>query len=328
MTTPVLTVTLNPAIDVFGAAEQVRPTHKVRLTKASYEPGGGGINVARVITALGGAAEALFLAGGEMGQFLGRLIREEGVAQRPVPIAGQTRVALMVRDDATGLEYRFLPEGPEVAPADIDRCAAAVAATSSGIVVASGSLPRGAPLDSFARLARAAARNGLPFVLDTSGDALGAALEGGGIELLKPSREELEGFAQTSLDEAGLERTARALVEQSKVRMVAVTLGAGGAMLVTGGKVLRQPAIAVPVLSAVGAGDSFLGAMVWAMGERWPLEDAFRLAMAAGAAATSNKGTTLCRKEDVFRLYGEPAPTASEAGSRKVEALRPQGDDA
>ena len=79
MTAPVLTITLNPTIDVFGAAAAVRPTHKVRLKNASYEPGGGGINVARVITALGGTAEALFLAGGEMGAFLGRLIAEEGV---------------------------------------------------------------------------------------------------------------------------------------------------------------------------------------------------------------------------------------------------------
>lgn len=303
MTTPILTITLNPTIDVFGAAKAVKPTHKVRLSNATYEPGGGGINVARVITALGGTAEAAFLAGGEMGKFLERLVREEGIRQHAVAITGQTRVALMVRDDSTGLEYRFLPEGPEVTAADIERCAAAISAKRSGIVVASGSLPRGAPVDSYARLARAAARNTLPFVLDTSGEALRAALEEGGILLVKPSRDELESLAGGSLDEAGLEAAARALAVAGKVQMVAVTLGADGAMLVSAGEVLRQPAIAVPVLSAVGAGDSFLGAMTWALSERWPRADAFRLAMAAGAAATSNPGTTLCRKEDVFRLY-------------------------
>lgn len=305
MATPVLTVTLNPAIDVFGAAEKVRPTHKVRLSKASYEPGGGGINVARVITTLGGAPEALFLAGGEMGAFLGRLIAEEGITQRPIAIGGQTRVALMVRDDSTGLEYRFLPEGPEVTAADIERCAAEISARRQGYVVASGSLPPGAPRDSFARLARAAAKNDLPFILDTSGEALAAALDEGGILLLKPSREELENHAGQSLDERGLEEAALALVAASKVRLVAVTLGGEGAMLVSAAGVIRRPAMPVPVLSAVGAGDSFLGAMVWAMGERWPLEEAFRLAMAAGAAATSNPGTTLCRKDDVFRLFRE-----------------------
>jgi 6-phosphofructokinase 2 len=312
MTTPVLTITLNPAIDVFGAAKAVRPTHKVRLSNATYEPGGGGINVARVITTLGGEAEAMFLAGGEMGAFLGRLIREEGITQVPLAIAGQTRVALMVHDDSTGLEYRFLPEGPEIAEADIARCAEAVASRREGYVVASGSLPRGAPDDSFARLAAAARRNALPFVLDTSGKALAAALEAGSILLIKPSRDELEAHAGHGLDDKGVVEAARALVGARKAEMVAVTLGADGAILVTGERVLRLPAIAVPVRSAVGAGDSFLGAMVWAMTRGWPLEEAFRLGMAAGAAATSNPGTTLCRKQDVFRLFAE---AGGQAGS-------------
>jgi 6-phosphofructokinase 2 len=316
MAPPVLTITLNPTIDVFGAAAAVRPTHKVRLTKASYEPGGGGINVARVITALGGAADALFLAGGEMGAFLTRLVAEEGITQHPISIDGQTRVALMVRDDATGLEYRFLPEGPEVTTAGIDRCAEALARRTDGIIVASGSLPRGAPADSYAKLARVAKRNGLPFVLDTSGAALKPALAEGGLELLKPSREELEHHAGQALDAKGLEETAMDLVRRGKVRRVAVTLGADGAMLVSAEGVLRQPAIPVPVLSAVGAGDSFLGAMVWALGEGWKMEDAFHLAMAAGAAATSNQGATLCKKEDVMRLYGIPVrpPTPAPPG--------------
>jgi 6-phosphofructokinase 2 len=319
MTAPVLTITLNPTIDVFGAAAAVRPTHKVRLKNASYEPGGGGINVARVITALGGTAEALFLAGGEMGAFLGRLIAEEGITQRPIAIDGQTRVAFMVRDDATGLEYRFLPEGPEVTAADIQRCTEAVAARTDCIVVASGSLPRGAPADSYALLARAAQQNNLPFVLDTSGAALKPALEQGGILLLKPSREELEGLMGHALDEKGLEDAAMSLVRAGKVRMVAVTLGADGAMLVSAEEVLRRQAINVPVLSAVGAGDSFLGAMVWAMTESWSLADAFHLAMAAGAAATSNQGATLCKKEDVMRLYGVPVRPPTPAPPHEGE---------
>ena len=303
MTAPILTLTLNPTIDVFGAAKAVVPTHKVRLRDTTYEPGGGGINVARVIATLGGAADALCLSGGEMGQFLGRLLREEGIAHLPVGIAGQTRVALMVRDDTTGLEYRFLPEGPEVTEQDIERCAAAVGNRRSGYVVASGSLPRGAPEDSFARIAVAAQRNALPFVLDTSGAALAAALAQGGIHLLKPSRGELESFTGHALDDTGIEDAARALVGSGKAGMVAVTLGAEGAILVTREGVLRRPAIPVPVLSAVGAGDSFLGAMVWALSGGWAVEEAFRLGVAAGAAATSNPGTTLCAKDNVFRLY-------------------------
>lgn len=299
----VLTITLNPTIDVFGEAAKVQPTHKVRLKDTSFEPGGGGINVARVISTLGGEVEALALSGWEMGAFLGRLLKDEGIAWTPIPMEGETRVALMVHDQSTGLEYRFLPEGPEVHDHEIDACAEAILLKREGFVVASGSLPRGAPVDSYVRLARAAARNGLPFVLDSSGAALAAALAHGGIHLVKPSQSELESYAGRPLDAAGIEAEARAIIARGAARMVAVTLGADGAVLATPGQVLRLPAIPVAVRSAVGAGDSFLGAMVWALSEGWVIEQAFRLGMAAGAAATSNPGTSLCRREDVFRLF-------------------------
>ena len=306
---PVLTITLNPTIDVFGEADAVRPTHKVRLRDTTYEPGGGGINVARIIKALGGDVEALALSGGEMGAFLGRLLEAEGIPYRPVQITGQTRVALMARDQSTGLEYRFLPEGPVIEEANVTLCAAEISRKTQGFVVASGSLPRGAPVDSYARMAKAAAAHHLPFVLDTSGLALKAALEAGGIYLVKPSLSELESYAGCKLEGDAVEAAARALAASAKAQMVAVTLGADGAMLVTAGKTLRLPAIAVPVRSAVGAGDSFLGAMIWALTKDWPLEEAFRLGMAAGAAATSNAGATLCRKEDVIRLYRDTGGT-------------------
>lgn len=216
---------------------------------------------------------------------------------------GETRVALMVHDQSTGLEYRFLPEGPEVHAHEIDACADAILHKKEGFVVASGSLPRGAPVDSYVRLARAAAQNGLPFVLDSSGEALKAALAHGGIHLVKPSQSELESIAGHELDAAGIEATAKAIIAAGQARMVAVTLGADGAVLVTPDKMLRLPAMAVEVRSAVGAGDSFLGAMVWALSEGWDIEPAFLLGMAAGAAATGNPGTSLCRREDVFRLF-------------------------
>ncbi|PZF75917.1 1-phosphofructokinase family hexose kinase [Aestuariivirga litoralis] len=299
----ILTITLNPTIDVFGEAEKVRPTHKVRLKDTSFEPGGGGINVARVIAALGGEVEALALSGWEMGAFLGRLLKDEGIPWTPIAMEGETRVALMVHDQSTGLEYRFLPEGPEVHAHEIDACAEAILRKKEGYVVASGSLPRGAPADSYVRLAKAAAANGLPFVLDSSGAALKAALQHGGIHLVKPSLSELESLAGHELDAPGIEAAARAIITAGQARMVAVTLGADGAVLATPDRVLRLPAMAVEVRSAVGAGDSFLGAMVWALSQGWDIEQAFLLGMAAGAAATGNPGTSLCRKEDVFSLF-------------------------
>ena len=299
----VLTVTLNPTVDVSSEAETVRPTRKTRLSCTRYDPGGGGINVARVVKVLGGDAEAVFLAGGEMGAFLDRLLGEEGLARRGFPFSGQTRIAYMVHEQTTGLEYRFIPQGSPVGLQELQPCFDAIARQPSGYVVASGSLPVGAPEDSYARMAEIARAQGLKFVLDTSGPALISALGNSSVFLVKPSRGEMEQLAGRKLDEAGIEQTAADLVARGIARFVACTLGADGALLASSEGVLRLPAIHVRVRSAVGAGDSFLGAMVWALSEGRSLEDAFGMGMAAGAAAAMTPGTQVCKKADVFELF-------------------------
>jgi 6-phosphofructokinase 2 len=109
--TQILTITLSPTIDISSEAEVVRPTRKTRTSNTRYDPGGGGINVARVIATLGGDAEAIFLAGGEIGSLLDRLLGEEGIRRHLIPITGQTRIGVVVHEQTTGLEYRFVPEG-------------------------------------------------------------------------------------------------------------------------------------------------------------------------------------------------------------------------
>ncbi len=115
----ILTVTLNPTIDIWGHAGTVRPTQKTRMSDTHYEPGGGGINVSRIVRILGGDTEAVYLEGGEMGAFLGQLMDEEGIPRHAIRTDGQTRIAFMVREQSTGLEYRFVPEGPVISAANL-----------------------------------------------------------------------------------------------------------------------------------------------------------------------------------------------------------------
>lgn len=306
--TAVLTITLNPAIDASGEAQVVRPTRKTRMTRLRYDPGGGGINVARVIGMLGGEAEVLYVAGGVMGDLLDRLLARQKLRCRRVTTEGETRISFMVREVETGLEYRFVPEGPPISREALEEAVAAIRGWRGGYVVASGSLPPGAPEDTYVRMAEEAGRRGLRFVLDTSGAALRRALDGGHLFLVKPSREELEQVAGQSLDEDGIRRVAMDLVARRRAEAVAVTLGPDGALLATSSGVLREQAIHVRVRSAVGAGDSFLAAMVWALSRGHDMARAFRLGMAAGAAAAMTPGTELCRRDDVFRLYGHWPP--------------------
>jgi 6-phosphofructokinase 2 len=299
----ILTITLSPTIDVSGDAEVVRPTRKTRMSATKYEPGGGGINVARVISILGGDVKAVFLAGGEMGNFLDRLLKAEGIHRCLIPVSGQTRVAFMVRERSTGLEYRFIPEGTAVREDELKPCFEAIATQGAGYVISSGSLPAGAPSDTFARMADRAGDFGLKFVLDSSGAGLQSALDRSRVFLVKPSRGELEQYAGGTLDDEGIARAALDLVKRGTATYVAVTLGADGAILASANGLLRLPAIHVRVRSAVGAGDSFLGAMVLAMSQGKAAEDAFRFGMAAGAAAAMTAGTELCKMSDVLNLY-------------------------
>lgn len=299
----ILTVTLNPTVDLFCEAEAVRPVRKIRTSGARHDPGGGGINIARVILALGGDAEAVFLGGGPTGAWLDALLEREGVARHGLPIAGDTRVAYAVHERASGFDYRFVPAGPAVSAREIERVIEIVGSRDAPYVVASGSLPAGAPADSYALMAHIVAERGGRFVLDSSGDGLRVTLQKAPVFLVKPSIGELGQLVGRELDEEGARVAAMKLVDEGAAQMVAVTMGAQGALLATAGGVTRTRAPRVVARSAIGAGDSFLGAMVWALSQDWSVKGAFHLGIAAGAAAVLTPGTRLCLPEDIRSLY-------------------------
>lgn len=157
---PIVTLTLNPAIDSACQADEVRPILKIRTTDERYDPGGGGINVARVIRELGGETIAVYLAGGLTGQAFNHMIDAIGLQSRVIPIAGDTRVSHVVYERSSGQEYRFVPSGPHIHEDEWQACLEAIAALDADYVVASGSLPRGLPEDFYARLARVVADKG------------------------------------------------------------------------------------------------------------------------------------------------------------------------
>jgi 6-phosphofructokinase 2 len=300
----IATLTMNPTIDVAYAVEQVRHTHKMRCGEEHYEAGGGGINVARVLDRLGTQVTCHYLSGGPTGIALDGLLDRYQLVKRPVRIAGQTRIAFNVFEHASGKEYRFVPPGPQVEESEWQAMLAALVDVDCDWIVASGSLPPGAPEDFYARLAQLARRQGARFVLDSSGPALNGGLAQGGVYLAKPSVGELRkltGLPLATTDE--IAAAAMELVETGKAQMIAVTMGHDGGLLASVAGPQVAPAIKVEAKSAVGAGDSFLAAMVWALAGEWEPFEAFRYGMAAGSAAVLTPGTDLCHKADIERLY-------------------------
>jgi len=287
----IVTITLNPAVDIASVTERVEPAHKLRTSAEQYDPGGGGVNVARVVHDLGGQARALLLVGGATGLLYEELLGAHGVPFDAIPIRGRTRVALNVRESTTGEEFRFVPEGPVVSPEEWQSVLTRLESMEADWVVASGSLPRGVPEDFYARAAAIARKRGQRFVLDTSGGPLKAAL-GHGITLAKPSRREFEALIGVTLpDDTALAEAAQTMIRRGDVDMLVISLGPAGAVMATSGSVLRLPAVEVAVQSAVGAGDSFVAAMTLSLARGDSPANAFAMGVAAGAAAVMSGGT-------------------------------------
>ncbi len=301
----IVTLTVNPAVDLATKAKSVQPGHKIRTFDERYDPGGGGINVARVIFELGGQALALFASGGVTGRFVEEMLTTAKVPWQAVPIRNACRISVTVHDQSNGLEYRFVPQGPRLSASDCANILGALREVDADWIVASGSLAPGMPADFYSKVASIVVGRGAKFALDTSGPALTASL-GHGISLLKPSLSEFESIVgQEVRDLPGQMTQAKRLVQSGAAEMVALTLGASGAVLATADRVIHAPVIAVQEKTGVGAGDSFLAGLVFGLSERQPLDDALRLALACGAAAVQNVGTAAVRRAAVDALLAD-----------------------
>lgn len=300
----IITLTMNPTIDESTSAARVIPEEKIRCTDPRYEPGGGGINVARAVQHLGGAATAVWTSGGANGRFLGELLDAEGVDHVPIPIEQMTRTNLIVYEESSTQQYRFGMPGPELTSEESERCLQFMEKLDPApdYLVLSGSLPPGVDDEFYARLVeRFSSKSRI--IIDTSGQALQATLEVG-VFLVKPNLRELgQLFGQEIEGDAEIEAAARQLVDQQKAEVVVTSLGSGGASVLTADvhKHFRSPT--VPIRSKVGAGDSMVGGIVTGLAAGWSIDEAVRYGVAAGAAAVMTPGTELCRKDDTDRLY-------------------------
>jgi 6-phosphofructokinase 2 len=300
----VLCLTMNPSVDVSTHTDRVVPADKLRCGPAGRDAGGGGLNVASVVHRLGGCSSALFPAGGSTGQWLTQHLAQSGLSAHALPIAQDTRENFTVQALDSGAEYRFVLPGPTLSEPEWRACLHTVSAWPAplGFVIASGSLPPGVPTDFYARLARTAGTRSVKMVLDSSGPALAQALQAG-VFLVKPNLRELRELTGLPLATAREWRAAaQTLIDRGQAEVVALTMGDRGALVLSRDGAWQADALALDVVSSVGAGDSFVGAMVWSLQQGHALPQAFSWAMAAGSAALLTPGTGLCRPADVQRL--------------------------
>lgn len=287
------------------ANPQIYPEGKLRCSAPVFEPGGGGINVARAITFLGGSATAIFPVGGATGEHLTALLTDEHVPVDTVETHDWTRQNLHVHVNVSGEQYRFVMPGAALTKEELHLLEQKVLAIAPGsLLVISGSLPPGISVENLTQLVKNAQQHGLRCIVDSSGDALAAALDVGNIELVKPNQKELSALVQRDLSQPDDVRlAAQELIRSGKVQRVVVSLGAQGALGVDINGSVQVVPPPMKSQSTVGAGDSMVGAMTLRLAENASLEDMVRFGVAAGSAATINQGTRLCSLENTQKIY-------------------------
>ncbi len=301
----VATRTVNPAVNAATSTGVVVPTDKLRCAPPRFDPGGGSVNVERLVRVLGGEPVAVFPAGGASGDVLVSLLTDLGLACHAVPITGTTRDSFTVDEASTGRQFRFVLPGPQLSAAEQERLLASLEDISPAprFLVMIGSLPPGVGPELATRVSEVARRLGARLLLDTSGPALRAARWA---FLVKPNLRELgEALGREMRGEDAEAAAARELIMRGTAEAALLLLGARGALLVASGIEERLAPIPVTPRSAVGAGDSMVGATTLALARGWPLRYAARYGLAAGAATLMTPGTELCRREDVERPFAE-----------------------
>lgn len=299
----VVTLTPNSSLDLWTTTDHMESGQKMRCAAPTLDPGGGGINVSRVIHRLGGNTVALFTAGGFFGEQIASMLAKEGVLSNRIDIAGQSRLSVHFAVAQTGKVYRLVMPGPELTASEgkelLDRFEKI--AKNSTMSVASGSLPPGAGEEYWAVVARQAKKVGCPLLLDSS-EGVKPALEVG-LFLLRQDEHEITRLTGKPLSWPNeIAEWADAQIARGTCKMIIVTHAADGALLVSRDERIRVIPPKVEVNSAVGAGDSFMGALCLGLANGNPSKDALRLAVSAAAAALLTPGTELCRKDDVERL--------------------------
>lgn len=300
----IVTLTFCPAIDKSASVPTLIPEKKLSCSAPIYEPGGGGINVARAIKRLGGDATAIYLAGGYTGEFFTKLLEKESITTLPIKTISPTRENLVIKEVATQRQYRFGMPGPEISAGEWEDCLKAVEQLRDvEYLVISGSLPPGAPANIFSRIAEICRAKKAALIVDTSGESLIHAVQAG-VYLIKPNLKELAALVnQESLCLEQVAQASKAVISNYKCEAVITSLGPQGAMLVTNDTIVRIIPPQVNVQSTVGAGDSMLAGIMMGLCNQKDMIQSVQYGVACGTAATLNPGTELCHFKDVQDLY-------------------------
>lgn len=290
---PIASLALNPAIDMSYLVPQLLAGDKSQSTNARYDPGGNGINVARVLARLNREAHVCCVLAGESGDLLHRLLNREQVEPEYVMVKGETRINCTIQQRRPPAEYKVSGIGPDLQAGDLAMITERfLELADNGFGVLTGSLPPGTPPDIYAKLAMQLRRQGAHAVVDAKNNTLLETIEAQPC-LIKPNRYELEVMCGKSLPTLEAIATQARAFQRAGVDFVCVSMGEEGAILVTEDDSLFARAPRIRLRCTVGAGDAMVAGLVAGIADGKPPEDVLRLGLACGSGAVTQPGTML-----------------------------------
>lgn len=297
----IITLTVNPAVDKSAQIDQLVPEQKLNCKAIQYQAGGGGVNISRVLHTLNVKNKCLFTSGGDTGMFLQRLLKEEQLDISPITVEAWTRENLSVVDNKTEHQYRFGMPGSLLSNEEIALIKKMVyrEVSEGSMFIISGSIAEQMPQDLYVQLIQLLRDKNVKIVVDTSGKALELTLKEP-VFLIKPNQKELAQLAgKTFMSKNEQEAFASELVKSGRATYVVVSMGARGAFIASSEGIFYCSTPSVKVKSTIGAGDSMVAGMVYAIQNGLSAEAILKWGVVCGVATTMTDGTNLASKENI-----------------------------
>jgi 6-phosphofructokinase 2 len=297
----VVTLTINPALDKSAKVSEMTPFDKLECYDITYHPGGGGINISRVLHRLAIESQCLFPFGGKTGEHLVELLQEQDVNVIATTISNLTRENFAIFNTETKLQYRFgMPTSPflekELSPLEslINQ-----EVSDGDIFVISGSLPKGLPTDYYSKVIKNLTAKDVKVIVDTSGSVFNEVLKNQ-LFLIKPNQKELARLAgKESLNKEEQETFAMKMVKENVAKYVVVSLGKNGAFMAHKNGIEYVKAPTISVKSTIGAGDSMVAGLIYGIVKNETPKNMLRWGVACGVSATLSEGSDLAHKRNI-----------------------------
>lgn len=298
----VVTLTVNPALDKSAKVEEMTPFDKLECHHITYHPGGGGVNISRVLHRLSIESHCIFPFGGKTGEHLVDLLEEQHVEVYATPISIWTRENFAVFDTSTGLQFRFGMPTETFVEEELISVENLIneQVHENDIFVISGSLPKGLPVDYYSKIIKNLKAKNVKVIVDTSGSVFNEVLKNN-LFLIKPNQKELARLAgKETMTKEEQEVFALQMVQNKQAEYVVVSLGKEGAFMAHKDGVEYVAAPKISVKSTIGAGDSMVAGLIYGIIKNENPKNILRWGVACGVSATLSEGSDLAHKKDIL----------------------------